>query len=482
MTYTARHFLIAHPVVLICSSLCVSGCSWSTFIDIQDSAPAKKVTQEGTIESKSFGQLLLGMPRFKADNVTNGGTLILGGGNNLAINSVTILPDGSVSGSGQTSSQELDNLEIDNDNLISMARSPDTATESVFYLGSRSNAGNLGRVQIIAPRRWNAVGSILEGNELDFGIALAPGSFDDGPESNDLAIGSSAGRLYVAFVNEVSRSDFVSERTTRIELPNATASSRVSSLAAANLDPSTQNHEIVAGLDTGGAYVVYRVESCKDVNSSFSECSQAKVTEIPRPDGIDDGDGFGNVVHVVNATDGPVILISAPKANNGAGEVFAYTGLNFSTPTALADSLKSPTRIAAPTGASSFGKAIASGKFLGDGGIYVAISAPATAVENTSGKSVANAGKIYVYGTAAAGVSTSPELDADPNSTDVGAAFAEPVENDNLGTALAVIPYNVDGTPHALLAASGTESAAAFVFFASLTDSQVDVRSRTSDE
>ena len=453
--------------LLLVLGLSLSGCGIAKFDEFAATAPAARISGSG----ERFGRLSAGLVRMENDE--DGGRLIVGSTEASDIRLATISYDetGRSERDDATSNQLFDpgNLDLAGGTMRSMAPLPfaegiGELSGPFAYLGVQ--LGTLGRVFLLDALRFERSGQPLEFGRATverFGTALAParlnGAASMTPDGSldlrqlDLAVGGSA--AVVLFRHDTVPGNWI-DRSGDLIVGDGPADDRlpqeeVRGLVAANLNPSSDEDEIVVGVP-GGNYVGI----IDDVAGT------PRIRKLPLPA---NAELFGRAVLVANLDSDLLleVVVSAPGTNGNKGSIYVYKLRqeffdNGMDPSYFDDNdatNRKMIEILAPDGAIEFGTHLAFGKFDGTGENLLAVSGPKTPVKN-----IENAGRIYLYRT---------DL-SDPQIVQL----SSPDQDEFLGEYLSAMPFVAAGFEETILVASARASA--LVFFAGLTEEHRDVR------
>lgn len=434
-----------------------AGCSFDVFNELEDRAPAARITQEGEISSRNFGDGLVGLPRPSE----SGAVLTITGNADAALATALVTSSGEVS----VAYIERDDIkdQLSNPNKIhAVAGAPSTKAISSYqgpfiYLGSSSGA--LNTVRVVDTGTFKTIRTYNSPEQpkkvAEFGIAVAAADFGDGGTRDDLVVG--AKNMLVlkrahnsgtyAWPDMQDNNDVVVEgSSTDWPLGEFTV------LAAGDLDQSaTAEDEVVAAIPERNAVViVHGLGACfADPSTVCTSASRLKA-----PSGAS---RFGSSLLIVDVdNDGKTELLVGAAGSN---RVYVY---DIAKDDITQDRLKDKSETSTIKGASDakdFGYALAFGKFDGGAKDLLAVGAPGTADDGTKA-----AGRIFLY-------------DRELKAVGKGTELASPEENMQIGLTLTSLPLKVSGSKtYDVLVAGGRD--AVFIFFANLTTAHKDIRGR----
>lgn len=450
---------IASPVLLALLVSCgLSGCSFGVFSELEEKAPATRITQDGEISSSSYGDHLVGNDR--GDGNT-GGLLTITGNGDAALTTVTF----SAAGEAGAAHSDRDNLKEELDDplrITAMAPAPsDNAVGSAqgpfVYAGSTSHdVGTVRVLDVITLRRLHAIYEAPSPSPVtvtDFGLAVAPADLGDGGSRDDLAVGA---KNAVVLMRAVSGAWPDMQQDQAVTVSGGTdwpEGGSFTVLATGNLDTSTVEDEVVAATPEhsagkGAVVIVHHTAECF-VDPAIA-CQSHRVLPVPQGAGR-----FGAALLVADVDEDNQLelVVGAPDADS----VFVYDLEEKHFDPVAPDPLPTPKTL---SGGKEFGASLAFGKVAGGAKNLLVVGAPGAAAGG-----VAAAGQLHLFGS-----------DLKP----IGEAVALVNADDKmmLGRRLAVLPFRASGNaaPLDVLAASGRD--AVFIFFANLTSGHKDIRVR----
>lgn len=456
-----------HPFALLSVSLAVlsaaSACSFAKFDELEERAPVIRAEQSGSIRSTVFGQLLLGIEQGSAD----GGRLVVAGtGENPAINTLSFGPNGALRSSQSSSEAYADDLRLEG--LVPRGLTPAPSAEPLqgsegqqlpgpfVYIGA--NDSDSGRVVVADVVEFAAAGAVepsveqLEVQPREFGAAVSGARFTRGAgEREDLVVGG-RGRIWL-FQAKTWPRQWTERSLADVGegWPSQNDDNSVfRAVAAGNLDASDGDEVVVAAPDAGYVAILTDVAACL---ADEDRCEGNLRRLEPGGGATPQGTAFGRALLVTDLDgDGEAeLLVGAPDAPSG-GAVYVFDRA------AVAGG--APRRIAAPSGARGFGRALAFGRVDGTDKRLLAIGAPGTSVGEGDGTS--DAGKVYLY----------ERTDLTRPKAEI--ALKTPAEGDQLGAALTTMAFR-SGSASADLLVSGAPDAA-IVFFSNTTEEHEDLR------
>jgi hypothetical protein len=461
----------------------LAACSLSKFTDLENQAPAMKISQNGDIDSSSFGHGLVGGKRAAGEM---GGALGITGNGDSSF-SVCLF---TASSADRPTVSQMDRgqlkLQLDSPTRMdSLAPAPEgipvNGSKGPFaYLGSTSSTGSTVRIVDINKASGYVDPVISAPSEVSgFGLSVTRATFGTTPQT-DLAVG--AQDAVVLFREE--KWPYMQTDQPVILLLHKVGSTwpagKFESLVSGDLDADGVDEVVAGAPSTNTVVVIYGVRKCLDaVNQCVAvegkplgacpPCTTHLTVPLPDPS----VKGFGGSLLVENL-DGDVkgtreLVVGATES--GGVYVYKLRTEDF-LPGAPAPTFSN--QIERPAGADGFGTALAygtfDGKFDGQTTPLLAVGAPEASVAGIPG-----AGKIYLYSNF-----TNPVVPPDSRRPD-GVSLASPELNTLLGSRLAVMPFLVpnqaDTTKtdtYQLLAAAGQE--AVYVFFSNLTKDHKDPR------
>lgn len=434
----------------------LAGCSYSVFNDLEDRAPAARVTQESSdISSASFGDQLVGLPR----GGNAGGLVVITGNADPAFSSATI------SGSGGVSAAHLEADDVKSelanpDRINAAAAVPSSVTAAgaqgpFLYLGSVSlGLGTVRVMDAVTMRHVQAYDAPTQPQAVtSFGLSLAAARLGEGALPDDVAVGAKDAVVLLRAASGGTLSWPYMQTDQAVVVAGGTdwPSGDFSVIASGDLDPSTDEDEIVAAVpEKNAVVVVHHVADCF-ASAATQTCTTHLVIPIPSGASL-----FGSALLVGDVDDdgAPELVVGAPDVNRVYVYDLGAEHFDLQSPSAP----PAPTTITPPTGAREFGAALALGRVDGGAKPLLAVGAPGTEVSGA-----ATAGRLYLFG-------------SDLKAVGEGVELATPEEKTLLGRRLAVVPFvpSDGGSTYELLAASGRD--AVFIFFANLTPAHKDVR------
>lgn len=456
----------------------LTACGFGPFDDLERRVPIARVERGGGLKSDFFGGLLLGGQVQPPDE--GAALLALGTGSHPGLLVARFGADGKHRTSASSGSQYSTALDLGNNqprSLSPVLGGPASLAGGeglgpFAYVGatgvgsSSSEAGgvvvlaNFGTFQAVAALRPSDLAPAADSQALDFGAGIVPFALvrnaSGDPTSRGLLIGGRS-RLWGYLDDDWNKKPtrHVISGSGVAKWPALTGSdSNFVTLAAGNLDGSSDGADEVVLAAPGANFVALLrpsagLENCADGGSG------CPLVAIDTPDAARD---FGRALLIANvdADPQPELLVGAPLGGGGAVFVFDVAGSGTATLRAT---------IPAPDGAEGFGHALAIGRFEGTERVLLAIGAPLTRNE-----SAASAGRIYLY--------QPGELLAEsaPGAPVASAALRDAKAGQLLGQTLTTLPFRRGAVYADLLATNGTD--AALVFFANLTDQQLDLRVR----
>jgi hypothetical protein len=440
-------------IALALIGLALGACSYDIFNELEEKAPAARITQDGEISSGNFGDHLVGLPR---SDKKDGAVLAITGNADSALASVLL--DGA--GSVNLTEMNHDDMkqQLGNPNKIqAMAAAPSSqavgSSQGPFvYVGSTAGATNTVRLFDLDAFREVQTYKPPTAAKLvtEFGVGVAAAHLGGGGSGDDLVVGAKD-----ALVLKRARSGTLAwplmddDKDVVVQGAPDWPVGQFAILAAGDLDQGgTAEDEVVAALpERNTVMVVHHVDDC--FANSDNPCTSA--LKLPVPSGADQ---FGAALLIIDVdNDGKQELVVGASGND---RVYVF---DIDEADIAAGQLKAATKtLQAPGDAKSFGKALAFGKFIG--GVtkdLLAVGAPDTAVGGTTA-----AGRIYLFDT-----------NLDPVGQ--GTQLASPEENMLVGRKLARLPLRKNSTTtNDVLVASGRD--AVFIFFANLSDAHKDIR------
>lgn len=424
--------------------ICLTGCSYGAFTDLEDKAPAVRISQEGAISSASFGDHLAG--KAAADD-QGGGLLAIVGNAEPSFCAIHFTATGKPS--NKPADRDKIKNEFDNPNRFNaIAPAPYDKPYSTFkgpfaYVASSSSVKGTVRVMDLSVTRQ--VGMEFEAPTdptpvSDFGMSVTPANFTDANDNTDLAVGAANAVVLM-------RTDqWPAMKETVVVSGGGFPVGKYSVIASGDLDNTNEDEVVAAIPESNIVVIIHHVADC--FADTSVTCNSFIKLEVP-----EEAAGFGWSLLVDSSN--KRLLVGAPDSDSFRGKVFAYEfeSSHFGdSPPPLPEPV-----VLQPAESKAFGKSLVMGQVTGTGNIYI-IGAPGSEANGTTG-----AGKIFL-------------VDNNMNLLDEeGVALASPEENTLLGQQLAILPFRASSVVHDVLVASGGHEV--FVFFANLGGDR-DVRER----
>ena len=271
---------------LLVALAALAGCSYSVFNDLEDQAPAARVTQESSdISSASFGDQLVGLPRGGGNA---GGLVVITGNADPAFATATI------SGSGGVSAAHLEaddvKSELGNpDRINAMAAVPSSLTAAgaqgpFLYLGSVSlGLGTVRVMDAVTMRHVQAYDAPVQPQVVaSFGLSLAAARLGDNGLADDIAVGAKDAVVLLRAASGGTLSWPYMQTDQAVVVAGGTdwPSGELSVIASGDLDPSTDEDEVVAAVPEKNAVVViHHVADC--FANATETCKTHLVIPIP---------------------------------------------------------------------------------------------------------------------------------------------------------------------------------------------------------
>lgn len=474
-TTTRTGHRVALALLLGGATAALSACSFGPFDDLEQRVPVARVERGGGLSSDFFGGLLLGTA-LPADD--EGGVLLAAGtGSRPGLLSARFGTDGKYRASASSGSQYSTALDLGTHQPRSLARvltAPATDEGPFAYVGATSVGSSsveaAGLVVLADFRSFKALATLRPGDlapaaetqAADFGAAVVSFALARDSSGNATSRGllvGGRGRLW-GYLSDDWASKPARHVIAGTGIPGwpATAApeSTFVTLAAGNLDGSTDGADelVIAAPDSNFVAVLRPGGGLATCADGTSGCPLAVLAP---PAGAA---GFGRSLLLTNLDSDPQfeLLVGAPKSAGGSGAVYVY---DFDSSGAATLRLT----VAAPEAGEAFGQALAIGRFEGSERLLLAVGAPTASV-----KGAASAGRIYLYKTADLAAGDEPPTKLSLVELRDGEA------GQLLGQTLTTLPFRRGEASADLLTSNGTD--AALVFFANLTDQQLDLRVR----
>ncbi|MBK8480216.1 MAG: hypothetical protein IPL40_03410 [Proteobacteria bacterium] len=447
--------------LLLATTTATAGCSFGPFDDLEQQVPVARVERGGGLNADFFGGLILGLRLPEGDE--GGALLAAGSGSRPGLLSARFGIDGEHRTTASSGSQYRTALDLEEAQPRSLAAVPASLAPlapveaRLAYVGATS--GQEGRVVLADFAAFKALATLRPADlaqAVDFGAAVVGFALGDGEaKSSGLLVGG-RGRLWAYRFADWPR-DPAEQLIAEVgaSWPSSAApESTFTTLAAGNLDGSADGADelIVAAADSN--FVAVLRPSAGLTGCAGSSTGGCPLTVIPAPTGAT---GFGRALLVANidADPEPELLVGAPKSAGGSGAVYAFD-FDSDAKATLRFTLE------APEAGEAFGHALAIGRFEGSERVLLAVGAPAAQVNDAT-----SAGRIYLF---------KLEASTEPPVKLRGAELGDAAAGQLLGQTLTVVPFRRGEATAELLATNGTD--AALVFFANLTDQQLDLRVR----
>lgn len=420
-----------------------AGCTFGPFTDMEERAPAVRLSPSGGIKSGNFGDVVVGIEQ--PEGMT-GGTVFIGG------NGDAQLATGNLSSAGESTLAQIEYSTIKDEyfsprHIYALAQAPslDEPSKSFAYMTADSG---LFVVKIDSFQKLGKLsGPSTPSGYTDFGLGLARMHWG---AVEGLAVGADGG--VVLMTSSASSWPGGNLADPRCVLAGTSwPAGRYTVMVAGDLGGATDDgDELVAGAPNKNTVVlVYGAKKC--VDNSSSSCTTFFRLVQPSASGF----GAALLIADVDGDQKNELVVGAPES----GKVFVFKIDLASSPTGeqtLTPALTLTPKDPADVG--SFGVALAFGRFAGGDKDYLAVGAPSTSVGGQS-----SAGKIFLFDQSGAQVGE-------------GISLVTPEAGAQLGQRLALMPFRTKNGLSSVLAAGGRD--AVFLFFSNLTTSHKDVRVR----